>query len=491
MTDFDFSTHKVIFCDIDPESIDIARTTYIDNNIGDFIATPSPHKAIEHIGNINPDLILLALKFPDTNGIEIVRQIRSLNDGAFYKTPILLLLEKVSQHMLREACRAGIEGALRKPLSPEKLLRFTRAVILKPRRFICVAKYFGPERRTRDDPHFNGQDRRDTLNQNDFKLDSYTRSRPVGGVTLSADSSSSGRNQAATPSLNGLMGSSQGKQKISSQDETFDWGTSQTRPDDDKTSMSFQESDLTPASTKDRPDYDLVDETPSPPVVNKENHSVKTSEKTVQETIERNADKTKDESDIVASTPTEKSPPPAVEPVGPENDDFEEIIDLDECLDLHKLWVNSGGRDGLRANRPHSDFRGQSIMEVDFTKAILPQSNFEAVNCTSSVFRKADLSGSTFKDALLSSADLRVSRLTRADMRNARLDRANMLGTDLSGANLEGASLRGVNLSGANLHRANLRGVNLTSVQGLIREQIRRAITDSSTRLPSALKETP
>ena len=475
MTDFDFSTHKVIFCDIDPESIDIARTTYIDNNIGDFIATPSPQKAIEHIGNINPDLILLALKFPDTNGIEIVRQIRSLNDGAFYKTPILLLLEKVSQHMLREACRAGIEGALRKPLSPEKLLRFTRAVILKPRRFICVAKYFGPERRMRDDPHFDGQDRRDCLNQTDFKLDSYTRSRPVGGVTLSAGSSSGGRNQASKPSLDNLMGSSQRKQNTSSQDDAFDWGTSQTRPDADKGSMSFQDSDLTGPSKEAPPHYDLVDETKASPVANKENNSSKVTEKT----------------DVAASKPVEKSPAPSVEPVGPDSDDFEEIIDLDECLDLHKLWVNSGGRDGLRANRPHSDFRGQSIMEVDFTKAILPQSNFEAVNCTSSVFRKADLSGSTFKDALLSSADLRVSRLTRADMRNARLDRANMLGTDLSGANLEGASLRGVNLSGANLHRANLCGVNLSSVQGLIREQIRRAITDSSTRLPNALKETP
>jgi len=488
MTDFDFSTHKVIFCDIDPESIDIARTTYMDNDIGNFIATPSPQKAIEHIGNINPDLILLALKFPDTNGIEIVRQIRSLNDGAFFKTPILLLLEKVSQHMLREACRAGIEGALRKPLSPEKLLRFTRAVILKPRRFICVAKYFGPERRMRDDPHFDGQDRRSSLNQNDFKLDRYTRSRPVGGVTLSADRSTRNRKEAPTTSRDDLIGSSQKKQ---SKEEDFDWGTSQSRPDADKGSMSFNDSDAPRPSKEDSPRYDLVDETEIAPVATKEDKPSKATEKTDLKTIEETPDKTGNQSPVAASKPIEKSPPPVSEPVGPDSDNFEEIIDLDECLDLHKLWVNSGGRDGLRANRPHSDFRGQSIMEVDFTKAILPQSNFEAVNCTSAVFRKADLSGSTFKDALLSSADLRVSRLTRADMRNARLDRANMLGTDLSGANLEGASLRGVNLSGANLHRANLCGVNLTSVQGLIHEQIRRAITDSGTRLPRTLKETP
>jgi len=483
MTDFDFSAHKVIFCDVDPESIDIARTTYLDNNIGDFIATPSPKLAVKHIAKINPDLILLALKMPDVDVIDIVRQIRNLDDGAFYKTPILLLLEKVSQETLREACRAGIEGALRKPISPEKLLRFTRAVILKPRRFVCLAKYFGPERRMRDDPHFDGNERRCSLEQDDFNLSNFTRSRPVGGVTLNA-SRTGGTPRSSSPASN--LTSRQNSpiqtsealthsKKQADTDKT-DWPSTKDRGQADEATLTFSDDELKPVSPAPKDDYDLIDSPVRDIPADKPEGSPSPA---LTEVAPAPKNDTAQEKSI------------QIEPVGPDGDDFEEIIDLDECLDLHKLWVNSGGRGGLQANRSFSDFRGQDIVEADFTKAILPQSNFENVNCTGIIFRKADLSGSTFRNALLSSADLRVSRLTRADLRNARLDKANMLGTDLSGANLEGATLRGVNLSGANLHRTNLCGVNLSMTKGLIREQIRRAITDTNTRLPASLKETP
>jgi len=482
MSDFDFSEHKVLLCDVDPDAMDMARTSYLEKEIGDFVATPSPIQAIEHLPKMQPDLILLALKFPDTNGIEIVRQIRALNDGAFFKTPIILLLEKVSQNLLREACRAGIEGALRKPIDREKLLRFTRAVILKPRRFICVAKYFGPERRSRDDPHFDGEDRRNSMRASDYNLDSYTRTRPVGGVTLSpAQESSNGARGAVLSADSGS--------RSSSPPPTPDWGASKTRAEDAGT-MQFDTDDIAPAQTTlpnggadqaatpaDAPtDIALSKDTSTSPPAQMKTPAAKTADNTAPS----------------KTTPAQPKAKKTLEPVqaGPDSDDFEEIIDLDDCLDLHKAWVNSGGRSGQQARRPNSDFRGQQIAEADFTKAILPQSNFEGVNCTSTVFRKADLSGSTFRNALMSSADLRVSRLTKADMRNSRLDKANMLGTDLSGANLEGATMRGVNLSGANLTRANLRGVNLASTQGLIHEQIRRAITDSKTRLPASLKAT-
>ena len=57
MTDFEFSKYKVLMCDTDPEVIDIARTTYLDADIGDFVATPSPEEALKHIPRMKPDVI--------------------------------------------------------------------------------------------------------------------------------------------------------------------------------------------------------------------------------------------------------------------------------------------------------------------------------------------------------------------------------------------------------------------------------------------------
>lgn len=509
MTDFKFSKYKVLMCDTDPEVIDIARTTYLDADIGDFVATPSPEEALKHIPKMKPDVILVALKLPNISGINLIQKIRSMNEGEFYKTPILMLLEKVSQNLLREACRAGIEGALRKPIQPEKIRRFSRSVILKPRRFICVRHYFGPERRSRDDPHFNGENRRDGLTQEDFSTDTFTRNqKPITPGKSSLDSSpvlsggatrSSAKNDNAIESSQNLdWGKSATKAKSDggimdysspefkgtssagqSSDQGFDFGTSQDTGPSKEANYDFTSEDRVTASNSDI-DYGQSKEKPQEKVEIKVDSEEKPEQKekdieAVKETI----------------APEEENKPVTLEETGPDSDEFEEVMDLEECLDLHKIWINSGGKSGQQANRPHSDFRGQELDEADFTRAILPQSNFEDVNCTSTVFRKADLTGSTFKKALLSSADLRVSRLAKADMREARMDKANLLGADLTGANLEGATLRGVNLSGANLSRTNLRGVNLSSARGLIPEQIKRAITDQGTLLPLNVRTAP
>lgn len=501
MPDFDFSSYKVLMCDQDPETIDIARTSYLEAGIGDFVATPSPEEALKHIPIMKPDVILVALKLGAVNGISVVQKIRSLKDGAFFKTPVLLLLEKVSQNMLREACRAGIEGALRKPIAPEKYLRFSRAVILKPRRFICVRHYFGPERRMRDAPHFKGQDRRTSngLTAEDLTTDTFTKNITPGKSALGSE-----------PVLSAPLPSQGRRAEPNANAKNFDWGQSETKAKADGGVMDFASADVkktpqaqsvkTPAgksaSTSAAPSKDAGYDFTSAdkPAAKTDFDYGTTATKPAKTAPPTPVSQAKDVASPKDQPKTQEAPKPKaetappVETTGPDSDDFEEVMDLDECLDLHKTWVNSGGKIGQQANRPHSDFRGQDLEGADFTRAILPQSNFEEVDCTSVVLRKADLTGSTFRKALLTSADLRVSRLSKADLRNAKMDQANLLGADLTGANLEGASLYKVNFSGANLNRTNLRGLNLTSCQGLISDQIKRAITDQSTKLPSSAR---
>jgi uncharacterized protein YjbI with pentapeptide repeats/CheY-like chemotaxis protein len=509
MSDFDFSPYKVLLCDTDPDVIEIARSAYLEANIGDFVATPSAVEAINHTPVMKPDLILMALNLPKMNGIQAIQKIRSLNNGEFYKTPILMLLDKVSQNMLREACRAGIEGALRKPLGSQKILRFSRAVMQKPRRFVCIRHYFGPERRLTDVPLLPESERRQNLENSTDEFTRPLHSRPIEPRKSDNDSS---------PLYGSVSDSDTQKQSVS----VFEFDKSESRFITSQNPISYGET-VTPAASNGN--YDLTDGPSSakitasndvdfaPPSHGSSSSSVKDidygsstdraefdSSQLNYTSQDRSEQKNTDIRPAQDSTKTaqakpdetaersKKSDPDAekvmADPTGPDSNNFEEVVDLEECLDLHKLWINSGGKSGKQAKRPHSNFDGKELADVDFTKAILPQSNFENVNCVNAVFRKADLSGSTFKGALLNNADLRVSLLRKADLRNARMDKANLLGADLAGANLEGATLRGVNMSGANLTRTNLCGVNLSAVQGLIPEQLSRAITDSGTRIP-------
>jgi uncharacterized protein YjbI with pentapeptide repeats len=108
------------------------------------------------------------------------------------------------------------------------------------------------------------------------------------------------------------------------------------------------------------------------------------------------------------------------------------LIEFAEVLDQHKLWVESGGESGRRA-----DLSGINLANADLT----------GVNLRGAILDKAKLQG-----ADLSMANLRGASLVQANLRDATL-----LGTELHGANLMGATFYGAEgmwigrLGGANL----------------------------------------
>jgi uncharacterized protein YjbI with pentapeptide repeats len=111
------------------------------------------------------------------------------------------------------------------------------------------------------------------------------------------------------------------------------------------------------------------------------------------------------------------------------------LIELAEVLDEHKLWVESGGDSGVKA-----DLCGVNLAGADLT----------GVNLQGALLTKANLTR-----ADLSMANLRGANLVHADLRNTTL-----LGTELRGANLMGATLYGAEglwvgrLGGTNLFDA-------------------------------------
>ncbi len=111
------------------------------------------------------------------------------------------------------------------------------------------------------------------------------------------------------------------------------------------------------------------------------------------------------------------------------------LVELAQILDEHKLWVETGGDAGSKA-----DLSGAHLEGADLT----------GVNLQGAILTKASLTGSD-----LSMANLRGANLVHADLRNTTL-----LGTELRGANLMGATLYGAEglwvgrLGGTNLFDA-------------------------------------
>ncbi|HEX4645903.1 MAG TPA: pentapeptide repeat-containing protein, partial [Verrucomicrobiae bacterium] len=111
------------------------------------------------------------------------------------------------------------------------------------------------------------------------------------------------------------------------------------------------------------------------------------------------------------------------------------LLDLAETLDQHKMWVESGGESGVKA-----DLSGVNLANADLT----------GINLQGATLNKANLRG-----ADLSLANLRGASLVQVDLRDT-----NLLGTELRGANLMGATLYGAEglwvgrLGGTNLFDA-------------------------------------
>lgn len=114
-----------------------------------------------------------------------------------------------------------------------------------------------------------------------------------------------------------------------------------------------------------------------------------------------------------------------------------DMLELAAVLDQHKMWVESGGENGTKA-----DLCGADLSRADLTGA----------NLQGAFLHKVKLRG-----ADLSMANLRGASLVQADLRDT-----NLLGTELRGANLMGASLYGADglwvgrLGGTNLFDAML-----------------------------------
>ena len=94
-------------------------------------------------------------------------------------------------------------------------------------------------------------------------------------------------------------------------------------------------------------------------------------------------------------------------------------------------------------------------------------------------------------EARLSGATFFMANLSGANLAKANLANADLSGVDLSGADLRDAILTNTNLLVADLNRVNLTGANLLGARGLIPQQIRSAIYDSTTLFDADFDLTP
>lgn len=82
-------------------------------------------KAVEKYKELNPDLVIMDITMPEMDGIQAVRQIKSINSGA----KIIMCSAMGQQAMVIESIQAGARDFIVKPFQAERVIEAVRKVV--------------------------------------------------------------------------------------------------------------------------------------------------------------------------------------------------------------------------------------------------------------------------------------------------------------------------------------------------------------------------
>ncbi len=93
----------------------------------DVIQARDGEEAIKAAKDKKMDLLIVDVNMPKMNGIELVKQLRAMQDYKF--TPILMLTTESQNTKRQEGKTAGATGWIVKPFNPEQLLNVVKKVL--------------------------------------------------------------------------------------------------------------------------------------------------------------------------------------------------------------------------------------------------------------------------------------------------------------------------------------------------------------------------
>ncbi|HOK42055.1 MAG TPA: response regulator [Thermoclostridium caenicola] len=82
-------------------------------------------KAVEKYKELNPDLVIMDITMPEMDGIQAVKQIKSLNSAA----KIIMCSAMGQQAMVIESIQAGARDFIVKPFQAERVIEAVKKVV--------------------------------------------------------------------------------------------------------------------------------------------------------------------------------------------------------------------------------------------------------------------------------------------------------------------------------------------------------------------------
>lgn len=114
----------ILLIEDNPDDIDLTLRAFKKNNIANkIVIARDGEEALEYLHGpkgIKPALIILDLKLPKVDGLEVLRQIRSNDISKHY--PVVVLTSSIEYNDLKAAYELGTNSYIKKPVNFETFI---------------------------------------------------------------------------------------------------------------------------------------------------------------------------------------------------------------------------------------------------------------------------------------------------------------------------------------------------------------------------------
>lgn len=138
---------KVLIVDDEHYTRKVIRALLMSIGIKQIYESADGASGLETVRTIAPDIVLLDWDMPGVNGPTFVQTVRAPETFPYPNVPIIMLTAHGERSRVVEAVRLGVHEYLLKPVSGQALLTRIVAVLAKPRPFVRIGNYYGPEPR--------------------------------------------------------------------------------------------------------------------------------------------------------------------------------------------------------------------------------------------------------------------------------------------------------------------------------------------------------
>ncbi len=159
----------ILVVDDNPQFRTILGSVLAGAGVGRVYYAPDGHRGLETLQSTPIDVVYVDYEMPVMDGLNFLSNLRQLSGQARF-TPVIMLTGHADKPRLEAARARGVTEFLRKPVTAVSILNRLNAVIMHPRPFVEVTRYFGPDRRRRQKPDYAGPFRRAGDNEDVIQL---------------------------------------------------------------------------------------------------------------------------------------------------------------------------------------------------------------------------------------------------------------------------------------------------------------------------------